>query len=338
MKKAPPNAPGEYMERLPRGSNFKRAKMLWELGLHVAGNPLTPYGGDRDMCITVGNGSGTNFRPALRMATGSPILAYDVTAGNLDMAMINPSGLLTQAYRGVGLFEKPLPLRVIGVYPTWDWFIFVVHPKTGLRSLHDVKEQRYPLHVSVKEDVTHSTRVIIDQVLGFYGFSLADIVSWGGKLNVTGAPADPRRMSLLPDGQLDAIFDEGLAIWFNEALKHGMVPLDIEPEAFAYLKTLGWRQNVVPASAFSNLEKDHACIDYSGWPLYAREDLPEQMAYDVAAAFAARQDEIPWEETGFKGDILQVFEDTYSTPLDVPLHPGAERFYREHRASRKATP
>ena len=205
------------MERLPRGSNFKRAKMLWELGLNVAGNPATPYGGDRDMCITVGNGSGTSFRPALRMATGSPILAHDVANGHLEMAMVNPSGLLTQAYRGVGMFDKPLPLRAIGVYPTWDWFIFVVNPKTGIKSLWDIKKQQYPLHVSVKEDVTHSTRVMIDQVLGFYGYSLADIISWGGKLNVTGAPADPRRMTLLPDGKLDAIFDEGLAIWFNEA-------------------------------------------------------------------------------------------------------------------------
>lgn len=319
------------MERLPRGSNFKRAKMLWELGLHVAGNPLTPYGGDRDMCITVGNGSDVQFRPALRMATGSPILAHDVAAGNLEMAMINPSGLLTQAYRGVGLFPKPLPLRVIGVYPTWDWFVFMLNPKTGLRSLADVKKQQYPLHVSVKEDVTHSTRVIIDQVLGFYGFSLADIVSWGGKLNLTGAPADPRRMTLLPEGKLDAIFDEGLVIWFNEVLKHGMIPLDLEPDLLAHLKTLGWRQNAVPRELFPNLNKDLVGIDYSGWPLYAREDLSEQMAYDVAAAFAARQDEIPWEETGFKGDIRQVWQDTYSTPIDVPLHPGAERYLNESR-------
>ena len=286
------------------------------------------------MCITVGNGSGTSFRPALRMATGSPILAHDVANGRLEMAMVNPSGLLTQAYRGVGMFDKPLPLRAIGVYPTWDWFIFVVNPKTGLKSLWDIKKQQYPLHVSVKEDVTHSTRVMIDQVLGFYGYSLADIISWGGKLNVTGAPADPRRMTLLPDGKLDAIFDEGLAIWFNEALRHGMRPLEIEPECFDYLAKLGWRRNHAPKQLFPLLDKDHPAIDYSGWPLYAHENLSEQLAYDVAAAFAARQDEIPWEETGYKGDIAQVFEDSYSTSLDVPLHAGAERFYRELKAAR----
>ena len=51
------------MELLPRGANFIRAKTLWEIGLHIAGNPATPYGGNRDMIITVGSGSSARFRP-----------------------------------------------------------------------------------------------------------------------------------------------------------------------------------------------------------------------------------------------------------------------------------
>ena len=37
------------MEQLPKGANFVRGKMLWEIGLHIAGNPATPYGGNRDI-------------------------------------------------------------------------------------------------------------------------------------------------------------------------------------------------------------------------------------------------------------------------------------------------
>ena len=68
-------------EPLPRGANFRRTKFLWEIGLDVAGDPTTPYGGDRDMCISIGNGSGEAWRPAMRMGTGSPILALDVARG-----------------------------------------------------------------------------------------------------------------------------------------------------------------------------------------------------------------------------------------------------------------
>jgi TRAP-type uncharacterized transport system substrate-binding protein len=316
------------MEALPRGANFLRAKMLWELGLHVAGNPATPYGGNRDMCITIGNGSGRRFRPWLRMATGSPILAHDVSEGGVEMALVNPSALLTQAYRGVGLFEAPLNLRIVAVWPTWDRFVFMVNPALGFTSLADIKAARYPLHVSVKEDPTHSTRVMIDQVLGLYGFSLADIVSWGGKLNVTGAPNDPRRMGPLREGQLDAVFDEGLIHWFDDALALGFRPLELEAESFARLAPLGWRRVVMPAGCYPHLAQDHVCIDYSGWPLYCNADLPDQMVYDVCGALAAREDEIPWEEDTYTG-VDQLGRETEATPMDVPMHPGAARWFRE---------
>jgi TRAP-type uncharacterized transport system substrate-binding protein len=315
---------------LPRGANFRRAKTLWELALDVAGNPANPYGGDRDVCITVGNGSGAQFRPKLRMATGSPILAHEVAAGGLEMAFVNPSAFLTQAYRGVGLFAARLPLRVIAVYPTLDWFVFAIHPRTGLRSLTDVKARHYPLRVSVKEDPTHSTRVLTDQVLACYGFSLAELESWGGELLMSGAPNDPRRMIPLAEGRLDAIFDEALVLWFDDALKHGLVPLELEPEIFAEMVALGWRRVVLRAGTFPHLMQDHACLDYSGWPLYASEALPEQTAYEVCAAFAARAGEIPWEES-FTG-LDQLGRDTAATPIDVPLHPGAARWFKEHAA------
>ena len=90
---------------LPRGANFRRTKFMWEIGLDIAGNPATPYGGNRDMRITVGNGSGEAFAPWLSMGTGSPILIQDVIGGGLQMSIVNPSAFLTQAYRGVGLFD-----------------------------------------------------------------------------------------------------------------------------------------------------------------------------------------------------------------------------------------
>jgi TRAP-type uncharacterized transport system substrate-binding protein len=317
------------MEKLPRGANFLRAKALWELGLNFAGDPATPYGGNRDICITIGNGSGEEFRPFLRMATGSPILAHAVAKGSLEMAFVNPSALLTQAYRGVGLFKKALPLRVVGVWPTLDWFVFSVKKSLGFRTLADIKKARYPLQVSVKEDVTHSTRVLTEQVLGLYGFSLADIESWGGKLHMSGSPSDKRRMEPMQAGTLDAIFDEALVIWFDEALKHDLVPLEIEPEMFERIEALGWRRHVVPKSRYPRLAADIAAIDYSGLPLYASAALDADTVYKLCAGFAMRADEIPWEDS-FTGQVSQVWRDTEATPIDVPLHPGAERFLREN--------
>src|SRR5215472_8411881 len=161
------------MERLPGGAQFIRAKMLWEIALGMAGDSAIPYYGDRDISLVIGNGSAETFTPAVRMAPGSPVLSHAVMRGELDMAFVNPSGLLTQAYRGTGLYRAPLPVRVIASYPSWDRFVIAAHRRLGLMSLAEVSSRRLPLRVSIREDATHSTRVLIDQLLPLYGFDLA---------------------------------------------------------------------------------------------------------------------------------------------------------------------
>jgi hypothetical protein len=37
---------------------------------------------------------------------------------------------------------------------------------------------------------------------------------------------------------------------------------------------------------------------------------------------------VPWESS-YTG-VGQTGQDTEATPIDVPLHPGAERWFREH--------
>jgi hypothetical protein len=53
------------------------------------------------------------------------------------------------------------------------------------------------------------------------------------------------------------------------------------------------------------------------------------VAYDVCEAFAARADEMPWEDGAYKG-VGQIFRETGPTPMDVPLHPGVERWLLDH--------
>jgi TRAP-type uncharacterized transport system substrate-binding protein len=319
------------MEPLPRGANFLRAKTLWEIGLHIAGNPDEPYTGNRDICISVGSGSGEHYRPWLRLSTGSPILAHAVCRGEIEMAFVNPSGCLTQAYRGTGLFSAPLPVRIIASYPSWDRYVVVMHPRAGLKSLAEVKEQRYPLRISIREDPTHSTRVLTDQLLAAYGFSLADVEAWGGSFQLNGPPGDKRRLAAIQEGSVDCVLDEGIVFWLDHALANGYELVDLGDHAFEHLGAIGWRKVTIPAQrpGYPHLARDYACIDYGGWPLYTRASLPDEMAYRVCDALAARAAEVPWEEGAYTG-IDQVGKDTEATPMDVPLHPGAEQWYREN--------
>lgn len=315
------------MEPLPRGAQFVRSKMLWEIALGYAGDPSIPYYGNRDVAIFVGNASGERFTPSLRLSPGSPALATSVCRGDLDAAFVNPSALLTQAYLGRGLFEQPLPVRVLACYPSWDRFVIAVRRGSGVRSLADVAARRPPLRASVREDATHSTRVLLDQLLPLYGFSLADFQNWGGGLQLNGPPGDPRRLAALRQGSVDIVFDEGIGTWLPIALENGYEPLVLEEEVLSRLEELGWRRAVLPRERYAALAADSVCIDYSGWPLYTRAALPEEDAYRICAAIGERVEEIPWESSF--ASLAQLAGGSEATPLEVPLHPGAERWYRE---------
>ena len=318
------------MEKLPNGANFVRSKMLWEIGLHIAGNPAIKYGENRDMCIAVGAGSTKDWKPSLRLATGSVIIAHDVIKGALELAFVNPSAMLTQAYRGVGAFDKPLPVRIVANYPSWDRFVIVFRKDLGFKSLLDVKKAKYPLQMSLREDPTHSTLVLIHQLLAHYGMSLAEIESWGGKVIPCGGPGDKRRLDPVRAGKIDCVMDEGIKTWLHVAFDSNMIPVELDAEAFAAMNKYGWRKVTIGPKNYPSLTADHPCVDFSGWPLYSSESLPDKVAYDVCDAIAARTEEMPWENGTCIGDTKQAVTETEATPMDVPLHPGTLRWLKEH--------
>jgi TRAP-type uncharacterized transport system substrate-binding protein len=154
--------------------------------------------------------------------------------------------------------------------------------------------------------------------------------AWGGTQQLNGPPHDRRRLAEIQAGTVDLVFDEGIRGWLPTALANDMQVLEFEPEVLAKLQAVGWRNAVLPKARFPELDRDREVIDYSGWPLYTRAALPDDVAYRVCEAIAQRAEEIPWEDGSFHG-AHTLGDDTEDTPLDVPLHPGAERWYREHR-------
>ena len=64
------------------------------------------------------------------------------------------------------------------------------------------------------------------------------------------------------------------------------------------------------------------------WPLITREDAPDDLIMAFCRALEARKDRIPWRGEGLL-PLERMCRDTPETPLDIPLHPAAERFWRD---------
>ena len=74
--------------------------------------------------------------------------------------------------------------------PSPDQLAFAVTERTGLKSLHDIRDRRFPLRVSIRGQMDHSLHLVVKEVLSAAGFSLDDVVSWGGQIRYdAGLPA-----------------------------------------------------------------------------------------------------------------------------------------------------
>jgi uncharacterized protein len=256
-----------------------------------------------------------------------------VAEGRLSLAWLNASVALTLAYRGKGPFRKRLPLRTIAVFPSYDVMGFAVHESTGISSFSEIKKQRFPLRLStgrVPQNArnANTTMFTVGAVLEAAGFTLADVRKWGGKIQTVRRPSDPARLAAIENAKANAIFDEGIKSWGQAALDHGFRFLPLEPAVLKRLVAMGYRATVVPKSRFSGMAEDVSTIDFSGWPMAVRADMPDDVAYALCEAIERRKELIPTDNYEAL-DIAQLCSNDEEAPYDVPLHPGAARFYRE---------
>ena len=191
----------------------------------------------------------------------------------------NPVGLAAMAYLGRGFYKKKIPLRAIGVFPTWDRLIFAVRKDIGIQSLEDIRKQKYPLRISTRRRGKLATTIYaIEEVLKAYGMSYRGIEKWGGKIIEAPNPSGPERRDAILSGKADAVFDEGVKSWGPTALKAGMRFLPINDAAAKHMAQLGFPSAMLTRTHYSNLAQDIRCVDFSGWTFFCHADLPNAIA------------------------------------------------------------
>jgi TRAP-type uncharacterized transport system substrate-binding protein len=270
---------------------------------------------------------------SLSFATGGVREIVAVAQGKISLAWVNPSVLLTMACRGKGPFRKRYPLRALAVFPSHDVVAFAVHESTGITSLSQIKQERFPLKLSTRrvaqsDPKENSTMFTVMAALRCAGFTLADVQKWGGKIQLTARPSDPLRRATIASGAINAIFDEGIKSWGQTALDNGFRYLTVDGAVLRPLAAMGYRSVMMSKLGFRGMSEDVQTLDFSGWPMIVRADMRHDVAYALCEAIEKRKDVIPTDN--YKPlDIAQLCANDEEAPYDVPLHPGAKRFYRE---------
>ena len=256
----------------------------------------------------------------------------EVGTRRVDIAYVNPSALVTMAYRGEGYYKRKMELRMLGCFPSWDRIALVVAKELKVKSLRDIAQRKIPLHVSTRlSGVNNGTYYTISTILGLYGLSFEKIKRWGGEVQECGTPFASQRLKSIAKGAIEAVFDEGISTpggWLDQALENGYEVVSMEPQVVKKLEQMGYSRSVLPKNRYPQLKEDALTIDYSGWALVTHRWLPNYVAYSAIETIDERQSVIPVDDDE-PLNMRNLCRDTEKCPLQVPLHPGALKYYKE---------
>jgi TRAP-type uncharacterized transport system substrate-binding protein len=186
-----------------------------------------------------------------------------------------------------------------------------------------------PLRIATRGQRDHCLHVMLEHIASAAGFSLDDFRAWGGETRPNGPlpmPGDAK-FQALARGEIDAIFDEAVQEWLPGAVEAGMTILSLSEQTVQKLEAQGYRRAVIPKALYPMLPADVLTIDFSGWAIFVHADAPDVLVTQMCRALDRRKQLIPWQGEG-PLPLERMMTDEPDTPMDVPLHPAAERFWR----------
>jgi TRAP-type uncharacterized transport system substrate-binding protein len=287
------------------------------------GDPILP---ERRMSIVT--------PPALQGARHNPI---EVALGELEVGITTPAVSARMAAEGTGVFDRSYEgLRAIASYPHIDFVVFAVDAATGIDSFETLIERRYPLKLVTGrrssdgfDDVLTFT---VEEVLRQYGISYATIEEWGGQVFYGG----PTHIGghLVLDGTAEAIFQEAQtsAIWKRIFASREFNVLSVSEQAREHmLGTYGFAKAEIPPGHYPCVHETVPTVDFSGWLVFCREDLPDEWAYAIARACDETRPRVDDGDPEVMRSLRLPVDPRYLfTETAIPLHEGAAAYAREH--------
>jgi TRAP-type uncharacterized transport system substrate-binding protein len=248
-----------------------------------------------------------------------------------DFGFGNPVGLSRMAYLGRGFYKTKIPLRAIGVFPTWDRLVFAVRKDTGIESIEDIKKQRLPLRISTRRrGKLQTTLYMIEEVLKAHGIRLSDIERWGGRVMEAASPSSPDRVDAIRSGTANAVFDEGVKSWGSLALESGMRFLSLDDAVLRKMEEIGFPRATLAPTHYPQMDRDIQTVDFSGWTFFCHADLPPEIPYNMAKAVDVSYKQIPVDHFDKRPMTMQEFcRGGEAGQLNIPLHSGARKYFRE---------
>jgi TRAP transporter TAXI family solute receptor len=266
-------------------------------------------------------GSNVDVKPRAGGVGNPRLVAKNETPLGLSFTVTN-----RWAWDGKEAYDARLDnLRALAGGLDTYYLVAVVSKKLPLGSLRDLKEKKTPVKL-VTQPVGSLGEFAARQLLRAQGLSYADVKGWGGSTQHVG-------YNIIIDAFKDGRADILIAV---VTPKHPSVSeiansvdvkfLGLDDETIKGMAPLGYTAATMAADTFKSQSEPVKTV---GFPtvVITNKEMPEAVAYTVTRTVIDNKDALVRGHAGLKDfDPATAWQ---PEKVGLPLHPGAERAYRE---------
>ena len=302
----------------------------WGAMAEVVKAAMQPYGYDVQVCYNCSGVDSTRIVAGAKMPPSieefwrrSPELRSQMPAppaGPVDFGA-TASQFLWDAYRGKGAYKgEPAHsnLRLIAEIQSPTYLIVAARAELGITDLRQIKEKRWPVRIitSVGDQAL--------QVLAYYGLTREAVESAGGHIGSGGSAAERKNFDIaIGEGSL--VNAPEWNMWYEISQTFRLNYIELQDDLLTkFAKEQEMERVTLPLGLLRGVDRPIPTVAHTGTAVYARTDTPTDFAYAVAQALDEHQDLFQWSMQNFSYNSRAVWK-----AYGVPLHPGAERYYRE---------
>lgn len=227
---------------------------------------------------------------------------------------VTSSAMLSSAYKGT--YKN---LRLIAKIEDPFYFLVAVKKETGIKDFTTIKQRHLPVRI-VGADATMMT------ILKYYGITAEEIEAWGGKMKVSNTDAVKGDFDIISGFLGSPALNPESSIWTTLSQKFDLYFMELPEELLKLIAQQSVDAEFVEVqhSLLRGVNRRIKTLGRSGESVFARDDTPEQAAYDLAKSIDENHGALKWFIRVYTYDPKTVWQN-----FGVPLHPGAERYYRE---------
>jgi hypothetical protein len=301
----------------------------WGAMAEVVQAAMKPYGYDVRICYNCNAAdaprivSEARMPPAYRPDPAVPASLAPRNAADLGAVDFGATAIqfLRNAYKGTGVYAKDKPrtnLRLIANIQDPSYFLVAAKAETGITNLAEIKQKRWPVRILFAGIGGDSTAI-----LAYYGLSKQVIEAAGGR--VGNSPEERENFDVVIGGGGPMTTAPEWRIWTELTQKYTLNFIELPSDLLAKLaKEDDAELGVIPAGLYRGIDRPIPTVVRTGTAIYGRADMPDDFAYLVAKAMDEQQQLLQWRHLNFSYNVHTVWNG-----YEVPLHPGAARYYKE---------